>query len=641
MKTKASLFSLFSIWLLMFTPVAVADDSSTSLQLRQAVPVDAHIAVYGRHNPERDYQQAYLADIWQTVQDERLLERFVEIVTSRIPEDDLAGAKSVCEEIRTALEPIDWQSLAQCHEMVYSQQMEVPFNHHLVLLRLSEEDATACETAFRNVLAMFERHCEGNVSVCIDRQGDVEITSLGLPKKVPFSPALARVGDVLLFSTSKPILRQSLTMLREGGGKSKFDDPRLVEALAKLPEAEDSLVFVDGRLLFEKLGGLGDFIRKENNGNAEAARVSRLIDLLMDEMAVLDYEVTVEYTEGYQNCSAAIGKLLPDAENTLLGKAVAGGQPFEHWQSWVPADAVAYSLSTGASLHAVYERLVEIARQEIPETNEAFEQFEQVQEQLGVHLDRDILQSFSGESVSISLPSESPAVMGGQDSVMALRCQNPERIKELLHRLIDVLTQNPAIQAQQLQLVKSDQLDGFEELRCMLFGMFGVQPVIGFQDGWMIVGTNAKAVQKVLDARAGKTTSIDTTAAFQQFQLEIRGPVCSLSYTNLAESTRHTAQLIRQVGTITPVVLGILGAQGNLEEMQPVQELLGLLPSVAKIVEKFDYLQAKLAVTQQGDSPDSYVTRSVTLVRPPSEDKPASPDNEVVPATAEQPALSD
>ena len=280
---------------------------------------------------------------------------------------------------------------------------------------------------------------------------------------------------------------------------------------------------------------------------------------------------------------------------------------------------------------------MEIVQAEIPEAQEGLDQFEQLQEQFGVHLDRDLLQSFSGESVSITLPSESPAVMGGHDSVAALRCQNPDRIQELLHRLVDELAQIPAIQSQQLELTACEELEGFEELGCTFFGMFGLQPVIGFQEGWMIIGSNPAAVQKVLDARAGKTTSIEETEDFKQFQLQISGPVQSLSYTDLAASTRHTAQLIRQVGTLTPIIVGLVGAQGDMEEMEPVQEVLSLLPSLATVVEKFDYLQAKLSVTQQGELPDSYLTRSVTLVRSPVEAKTVRGDSKVVPASALEP----
>ncbi len=63
----------------------------------------------------------------------------------------------------------------------------------------------------------------------------------------------------------------------------------------------------------------------------------------------------------------------------------------------------------------------------------------------------------------------------------------------------------------------------------------------------------------------------------------------------------------------------MVGAKGNPEDLKPVQELLGLLPSLANVVEKFDFLEARLMVEQPGDSPDTYLKRSVTLVRPPTE----------------------
>ena len=47
-----------------------------------------------------------------------------------------------------------------------------------------------------------------------------------------------------------------------------------------------------------------------------------------------------------------------------------------------------------------------------------------------------------------------------------------------------------------------------------------------------------------------------------------------------------------------------------------MQEALALLPSLGKIVSKFDFLEARLSVTQAGDQPGTYQRRTVTVVRP-------------------------
>ena len=307
---------------------------------------------------------------------------------------------------------------------------------------------------------------------------------------------MIRSGDVLLVCSSEELARRSLGMLQGGAGESKFDDPRLKEALSRLPEPEDSLVFYDGKLQFAQLGGLVDVIRQAGANDANAGRAADLLELLLDEVSVLDCQVTVEYTEGNLNRSDSLGKLLPGAEQKLVGKVFGSGKPFENWASWVPAESLSYSLTTGANLHPLYERVMEVIRERIPEAQAGLDQFEQLQSEWDVHIDRDILQAFTGETASITLPAAMPTTFGGTDSVTALRCEKPDRIRELLHRLFDRLKEVPAIKTQQLQLTPSTELEGFEEVSALMLTTFGAKPVIGFHEGWMFIGSNSQAVKK-------------------------------------------------------------------------------------------------------------------------------------------------
>ena len=133
-----------------------------------------------------------------------------------------------------------------------------------------------------------------------------------------------------------------------------------------------------------------------------------------------------------------------------------------------------------------------------------------------------------------------------------------------------------------------------------------------------MIGSNPEAVQRVLDVRTGKSPSITTSEHFQKFGLEIEGPVSSLSYSNISENIHHAAQVIRQVGAIAPMFLAMAGAEANPEDLKPVQEVLALLPSVAKVVEKFDFMEESLSVTQPGEAPRTYVREGVMLIRPAS-----------------------
>ena len=62
--------------------------------------------------------------------------------------------------------------------------------------------------------------------------------------------------------------------------------------------------------------------------------------------------------------------------------------------------------------------------------------------------------------------------------MVALRCEKPERIRELLHRGYDALQQIPAVKAQQIQFADCKDLDGFEEITASMLNLVGKRPVI-------------------------------------------------------------------------------------------------------------------------------------------------------------------
>jgi hypothetical protein len=169
-----------------------------------------------------------------------------------------------------------------------------------------------------------------------------------------------------------------------------------------------------------------------------------------------------------------------------------------------------------------------------------------------------------------------------------------------------------------LKFAPCENLEGFEQLTAPMLAMNNVAPAIGSRDGWLYFGTTAKAVQSVFDAQAGSTETIDTTDAFKRLKLEVDGPVESISYSNTAEDIRGIAEALRSVGSILPMAMAMAGGNMNQEDLKPIQEVLALLPDIAKIIEKFDFLEATIVVTEAGEQPDTYVRRTVTVIRPPA-----------------------
>ncbi|MCC6492867.1 MAG: hypothetical protein IT424_07585 [Pirellulales bacterium] len=590
---------------------ARADDAKRDI--KQGVPAEVHMAIYGRHNPERDYQRKFGEEIINTIKEEKIGRRVIELIGSRIPEDKKQHAKDVWQEFKKAAEPFDANAFDDLQEVIYAQRMEGPFNHHLVLMRFSNDHAEGAEQAIVNVFELLSSK-EEKIKVEKNDVGGIEVTTLRLPKQSPYHPSVARADDILVLCSEPELMKRSLEQLAEGSGESKFDDPRLKEALKELPEPEDSLVFFDGRQFFKSLAGVAEFIREQKPDDEDATRAARIFDEVIENVAILDYEVAVEYTEDGQNRQAAIGKLVDDAEEKVLGQAVLHQQPFTDWQSWIPADATSYSLCTGVNLHVIYQGIMDLVSSEIPEAEDGLERFERFQDKIGVQLDRDILQNITGECVCVTSP------VGEGDSaksqtVFALRVKEADDVRALITRGVEALQKLPMVQPQQVVIVEDEELEGFQEIKANVFAALGVRPVFGFRDDWLILSSHREAASKVVAVRSGDAESIDGAKTLKQFDIEADGDVYLASYTDVGASVRRAADLVDQIGTWAMVFGGAALANAPEKDAETVREALGLLPSIAKVIRKFDFYEDRLSIVQEGPEDNTYRRDTVTNIR--------------------------
>jgi hypothetical protein len=177
------------------------------------------------------------------------------------------------------------------------------------------------------------------------------------------------------------------------------------------------------------------------------------------------------------------------------------------------------------------------------------------------------------------------------------------------------------VQPQQLKLEALDDLKGFQKLNAAILQTFGIQPVIGFRDGWLIVASHRDAAEKVLAVRDGKAESIENAASFEKLGIDLKGPVYCVSDSNIGAGLRHAADMIDKVSGMAPLFLGMAAGNAKPEDLKPVQEVIGLLPSVAKVIRKFDFFGQSVSVTHKGPLPGTYLREKVTEVRMPKAEK--------------------
>src|SRR4051812_41759674 len=196
MKTKLFAAAIALSFCALFSAAGRAEDAK-KIDIKRAAPTDAFLAVYARHNPERDYQRDYMAAAWKTFQDEHIAERVMNMVTSRVPQEKLAAAKSKWDEVATALAPISGQALLNADEFVMAETMQAPFNHVFMAVRLKPQEAADYERGLTQGCELIARWTEGKVTVETSRVKDATVTALVLPKESPYQPALARLNDIV------------------------------------------------------------------------------------------------------------------------------------------------------------------------------------------------------------------------------------------------------------------------------------------------------------------------------------------------------------------------------------------------------------------------------------------------------------
>ena len=242
--------------------------------LRDAAPPEAYMAIWGKHNPERDFLKVHEQAVWDEIAKSKIIEKTLQIVQSHMSDGDAAQFLAIKSSLQNALAPVQWDKLANASEVMYAQTMEGPTSLHLLMVRIPDDGAESLRKGIENLFRLASDASQGKLPVATEKVVGVDLTYLQLPAEVPitFQPAIGVKGDILVFTTSLRFAQAGLELLDNPSANSKFDDPRLVDALTRLPAPEDALAFVDGKQLMSQLHEIPEFITRMSKGEPEAAR---------------------------------------------------------------------------------------------------------------------------------------------------------------------------------------------------------------------------------------------------------------------------------------------------------------------------------------------------------------------------------
>lgn len=655
------IFTTFLVTLLL-TPVlapqpAFAETDFSKFPLTKAIPADAFVAVASRANPERQFLKDHWAGVWQALRDSGIVQDVWDMVVDNLSDEQVETVEGIQSQFSKHFEKVDWGQLFEkesLHVGRFVSQMG-PTGPYEGLM-LGRMDAKRAEENYNSLKAILEE-----VVKFADSQGAngalriVETKTDGLTVAGLVPPGVQ--GPVLAVGYSKDIIAVTFgghTLLGECmdllSGKSEkpglVSTERFKNAFAKLPAAEDELVFFDPSRMFGTIGNMmkmfagmagggqatapADSVAGEEQANGgevnEIAQVMGGIAKLLEDLAIFDYMAGVQWTDGHRVFNESVTALKADAKKSPLHGVFAAGTEASSYERFVPKEATTFSCGSGISLKKLYQYLRGFVRQTVPDAEVFLGKFDQMQKEVWeLDIEKDILDLFEGPTVSIQMKD---------DWVMMFKVTSEKaaetRLQDLLGRLNAMLGQEGGLTLTTADLggdVKFTQIN-----HPMMMFMGGMQPVVGTAEGQLIVGSNMKAVRRCLDTAKGKHANITKNKRWGREGLKpAKGQkVDAISFT---DESRTAEELQATIGIISMAMgFATMGMQDAPPQVQTVvQAIPPILAKLGPVAAKMDFFKSSAEVSTFDGS--KWITRSVQNYKPPKkpEDENGDDDSDEAP----------
>jgi len=599
---------------------------AADLGLDRAVPADVFLFVHGVHNPERDFLDKHWAGVWKELRKANLAQEIHNLLAASRTAEEREAFRGWWDKAASLFGAVDWSGLLH-REVVFAGRMMFPFPQFMMLTRQEPESLERNLTGLRGLLEELAK-AGGGTLVESEVPGGKRWTFL--VGQMGITVHLVRCRDVLGLAVGDGLVTEAIELLTGTGDRTPLvKTPRFTSAFKELPHAEDTRFFFDNTAM---LGGIDKILaaaappptQEQPAPGQTPAQTPGLpvFRAILAHLRILDYVASVEYTEQLRTIEVSRIALVADARRMALHKVCGPPNPIRKFDEYLPRETTSFSVSSGLDLAAFYEVLLDFVRKDVPEGQTLLDQWEQIQQQIGFDVRKDLLSWVGPTSVSVSLPASSPLALGGGDWVMMLQVTDAplarEKVNQWLVQLSTLVAQlggnNPML-AQPLSItpVNIEGAEGFKQVThpalMMLF-----RPVIGVKGEYLFVASSPGALKNVLATAAGEHPGILQNETFRREGLVPDGPVSAISFTDL----RGQAQ---QMGTVLGMV-GMFGAFIPADDPKAgvFKAVLGMLQKLGPVGAAVDYYESTASISTFDGR--RIQTRTITNYKPYVEPPP-------------------
>ena len=606
--------------LLVPSASALPASAEERFTLGKAVPADVYVYTHAAHNPEQEFLQEHWSRVHKAFEASGIVNEVHDLIAGQLPNP---GNRQEFEAFWTKagelIRGVDWK--AKIHEFVYTSRIGPPgpgpmqwtMPDYLVLLRYDPGPAKKNAAAFAAVLKEIATAVGGEAAgvrfISKESRG-ATIWTLGSPG-VPFSLRVARRGGVVAISADSRLLDESLALLEgKSANPGLVKTERFRQAMAKLPPAENMKSFFDLPALLNGIRGIVRIGVEQSGGDQEAEKVLGLMGKVLDEFELLDYVASTSRMEGRRELTDTLAPLAPNAEKKRLYGAICQPPPIKQFDRYIPKEATGYSVWAGVDLQALYAAVLDFIAKEVPDGQRHLVRWDALQQEIGFNPQRDVLSWLSGPVVAVSLPAAYAGPFSAGDWAYLLKVRDEEKARRQVKAGMDKLNAmlTAAGQPLTIQPATIKNAEGFRTITHPMM-MMVLNPVYGFADGHLVLGSSPGAVEACLATAKGQGPSVAKNARVIREGLIPNGPVYSASFSDLSAMGQEISMALRMVGMVS-------GMMPSDPQTKPVKDIILLLGKLAPVFQELDFFVSQSAVTTFDGK--AFYTRQATSYKGPS-----------------------
>ncbi len=674
---------------------AVAQTDLGKFPLTRAIPADVFIAVAARGNAEREFLDAHWHRVFKAFHESGVVGDVWEMISDAMDDEQLEKVDEIREKFSGLCKAVNWGELFS-KESVHAGRYVVPAAgspyEGILLGRLDKEKSVQSYAAVKSIMEELVRLIEANggqgMSVTEVHKDDFTMAVFGPTALPSLGVAVGYWKDVIIFGFGGLGMMEDSVKLLKGSKdvKALVDTDRFKGAFAKLPPAEDELVFWDTSNMFGKfksMVGVMDSPRsaaKKAHANAKPAKAKAksedaddegdddedakpakakakktaasdddaddedadedeedegpdgrvIISKALDQVSFIDFVASVQWTDGHSVHSESFTTLLPGAKNNPICKGFMGLEPVKNYERFIPKEAKNFSVGNGCNWTQLYHAVRDFVSENIPDGANHIAHLDSMQaDQWNLNIEKDILSLFAGGYVSVEI---------GNDMVFMLKVTDAKRMGTQLDRLFAFVNEKAGKEGG-LVISEVDIAGnaGFRQISHPMLMMMGggVTPVIGCAEDYLCISSSTKGLKMVLETAAGKHANITKSEQFMKESVRPKsGAIEAISF---EDETGKAEQIQAAIGGIS-MALGMAGMFG--QDMPPeirtvLTKIPPLLAKLGPVAGKLDFFQSTSSYTTFENG--AWRERSVQNYkgpRPPDaeEDEAKASDDDAKPA---------